>query len=738
MKGPDFTHLNGEQRAAVEYGDGPLIIFAGAGSGKTRVIAYRIAHLLRIRGVPASAILAITFTNKAAGELRERVNGLIANSDQGLTVSTFHAFGLRILRREAEKLGYSKSFAIYDPGDAKALLRPLLAKYGVQNLPRGEGQVLEAISWAKNRLESVDPGRSPVNGISAQVFAAIVRDYQTALTTADAMDLDDLIGLTVALFDRFPDALDRYRNTYRYLLVDEYQDTNPAQFRLVRQLAGPAGNVTVVGDDDQAIYGWRGADVTNILSFTAHFSGAHKIVLERNYRSTQPILDAATALARSLTGRAPKRLWTEQRGGELITAREFPDARAEASFVTREISARLKAGEISPNETAILYRINAQSRLFEEFCRKWGIPYRVVGAVAFYQRMEIKDVLAYLSLMSNPEDSRSLLRIFNTPRRGLGNRMEEQIQAAIGERGGGLSAVKHVLDERMRAGEALPALRRFYELIAELRAIVRTYELPDLIVHVLDKTGYLDWLRKSGDLDAQSRIENIHELISAARSQLLADPKLTLSGFLDQAALQSETDELSEAEESVSLMSLHAAKGLEFELVFITGLEEGLIPHARALAGGQVEQDEERRLLYVGMTRAKKKLFLTWAAERALYGQAIRSRRSRFLYDIPTALLIRDAAVGRSDPGVLQEAVHEFEQLRAAERKSSSAQASLLTISAAAEEFRTGDRVLHPQFGSGTVLQVRPVPGDQALTINFTRAGRKIIYAGKAGLKRLV
>jgi DNA helicase-2/ATP-dependent DNA helicase PcrA len=650
--------LNPAQRAAVVHTEGPLLILAGAGSGKTRVITYRIARLIASRHVHPAQILAVTFTNKAAGEMKDRVERLLGPAGRGVWVSTFHSACVRILRTHAERLSYPREFVIYDSADQLALIRECARSLGINEDVYKPQAIARRISDLKNALVAPESfrGQAQSFGMDHAVAEAYLR-YQDRLRSAGALDFDDLLMQTVRLFERAPDVLAGYHRQFRYLLVDEYQDTNFAQYRLVRLLAGERANLCVVGDDDQSIYAFRGADVRNILEFEKDFPNAAIVTLEQNYRSTQAILDAASAVVERNPSRKPKRLWTDRLGGEKLTVTRLSDDESEAGYLCRSLREHLRAGKVY-RDFAVLYRTNAQSRALEERLRNEAIPYVIVGGLRFYERKEIKDVVAYLRVIANPADDVSLKRIINVPSRGIGATALERIDAYAAEAGVPWSDALRKIggDPDRLVANSRRAIDRFLTLLDGLRETAQSASLPTILTAVLERTRYIESLRGEFGADAESRIENIQELFSAveefeerwagevseeegnavneeALSSAVRRPS-PLSAFLDQVALVSDTDALTSTDGAVPLMTLHSAKGLEFPVVFMVGLEEGLFPHSRSLQDPDA-MEEERRLCYVGMTRAKERLYLTYTGLRRLYGSVQYNAPSRYLEEIP-------------------------------------------------------------------------------------------------------
>src|SRR4051795_8196470 len=638
--------LNPPQRDAVTHGEGPLLILAGAGSGKTRVLTHRIAWLVRTDRARAGEILAITFTNKAAQEMRERVELLLGRRTRAMWVMTFHSACARMLRAEAPRLGYSKSFTIYDQADSRRQIKRCIDQLGVDPKRFTPAAIGSQISDAKNKLRDADTYRQMVGSFFEQTVADVYEVYEREMHRANAMDFDDLLVRAVNVLELFPEVRRRYANTFRHVLVDEYQDTNHVQYRWLQLLAGEHRNLVVVGDPDQSVYGFRGADIRNILEFQDDFPDATVIRLEQNYRSTQTILDAANGVIRNNRGRLEKLLFTELGQGDPIKVRELDDERAEARYVVGEIERLVDEG-LSRGEIAIFYRTNAQSRTLEDVLREREVHYQIIGGVRFYDRAEVKDALAYLTFLQNAQDVVAFQRIVNTPKRGLGTTSVSRVlsHAATMEISIWEAAADATVDGVPGLGAAArKALGRFMETMESLRERARdNVPVGDLLEAVLHETGYLDALEMERTFEAQGRIENLQELIAATREfDATADPDAnTLGDYLQRTSLTADADSRRDDEGVVTLMTLHNAKGLEYPIVFITGLEDGVFPHARALDEGGLE--EERRLAYVGLTRAMRDLYLTYARRRSIFGAQSFGLRSRFLDEIPPELTDREA-----------------------------------------------------------------------------------------------
>jgi len=726
--------LNPQQREAVESTEGPLLVVAGAGAGKTRVITYRIAYLIEQGKARPEEILAVTFTNKAADEMRQRVESLLPDLRQGsVWTSTFHSFCARLLRREAPVLGLRRDFSIYDADDQERLVRGLLKEFGEDDRAWVARGVLERISGAKTAGRGPDDWETSANPLDRRQ-AEVYRRYQEALKRASALDFDDLLLEAVRLLAEFPQVCERWHRRFHYLQVDEYQDTNRPQYELVRLLAPPspaAGaerpNVCVVGDEDQSIYGWRGADYGNIFRFEQDFPGARLILLEQNYRSTQPILDVATAVIQNNRSRKGKVLWSETRQGPRARLYEAPDAFAEARFVAENLwSARRQ----DPNaRLAVLYRTNAQSRLYEEALRALDLPYKVVGGFSFYKRAEVRDLLAYVRVARNPADEQSLLRILNVPPRGIGTTTVERLQRHAQENSVSLWAA---LDDL-----GLEKLRTFRDLIGSFEQALEAKTFSEALEHILRESGYERWLVEQKTPEADGRLENLQELIeAAAESEARGE---TMDAFLDRAALVSDTDEL-DATAPVTLMTLHSAKGTEFDTVFLVGLEEGLLPHNRSL-DTDADIEEERRLCYVGMTRAKTDLYLLRALRRRSWaaGESDETEPSRFLLEVPETLIERlgeaaPAADAPSDGGWRYEPV---EEVRFAPHRGWSRGRGPGRGRKGNARFPLGCTVRHAKFGDGTVLAVDGQGSDTKIEVHFFNYGRKKLLEKYASLERV-
>lgn len=713
--------LNDVQAQAVEHTDGPVLIFAGAGSGKTRVLTHRIAYLLREVGVAPDRILAVTFTNKAAGEMKTRLERMVGKDARDLWVGTFHSMCVRILRRDGTRAGIDSGFAIIDDADQRQLVKDILDDLDYDERQLSPGACLHEISKAKNSLIWPEQYHEKQNSFLGERLANVYTEYERRLRESNSLDFDDLIVRTIDLLEKDKNVREKYQNRFQYVLVDEYQDVNIAQYRLVALLADKHKNVTVVGDDDQSIYSWRGSDYRMILRFEEDFPGAKVFKLEENYRSTQRILDAANALVANNRTRAQKKLFTRRAEGEAITLYSAATERDEARYVTEKIKQMVRDGS-AYRDFLILYRTNAQSRVFEEAMIADGIPYRVIGGVGFYARAEIKDVIAYLRYILNPSDALAFKRIVNVPRRGIGQQTLAALVQAANARG--LSVGQVIFDGELLK-EAVPKklkeLERFAELIRTFRERANALSVSDLLVSVMEDSGYVRELQAEETHDARARIENLQELIGVAREYEGSDPEATLAGFLTNVALISDLDALDPDSSYVTLMTMHGAKGLEFSHVFLTGLEEGVFPHSRALTD-MTELEEERRLAYVGVTRAMDRLFLSYAQRRALFGNTYAYPKSRFIEEMPGLEVLESDAVvlPRPSGGRWREvSIHE----------SAGAGMSM--------NLSDGDKVRHPKWGEGTIRGVVGAGGDGLVTIDFPNVGQKMLMLKYAPLEKI-
>jgi len=725
--------LNPEQKRAVKTTEGPLLVLAGAGSGKTRVLTHRIAYLIGVCGIPAESILAVTFTNKAAGEMRERVEKLLGPGADGIALGTFHSVCVRILRRDIHHLGRDRSFVIYDDADSLGVVKETLRRHELDPKVYDPRRLRWRFDQWKNQGLFPTQARSEAADIEEEQSADLYATYQKLLVDANALDFGDILLQTMHLFEQHPRVLEYYQRRWQYVLVDEYQDTNRVQYELVRQLARGHRNICVVGDPDQSIYAWRGADVRNILDFEGDYEDAAVIKLERNYRSTQPILTGATAVVQNNVNRPEKRLFTDQDGGDPIRYYEAQDDRDEAAFVVGRIGRAHREDGMPFGHSAILYRTNAQSRSFEEELLKYDIPYTIVGGQRFYERAEVKDVLAYLRLVVNPADDQAFLRVVNKPTRGIGKTTIERVQVFAQREG--LPAVTALAQyaETSEGQRVSAKAARFLAIMRDLTQARAERPLHELINHALHATGYLEALGKEGTPEAESRVDNLKELVTSAEDFHIAnqddlDPERDeLELFLDQVALISDLDSYEDRNDRVSLMTVHSAKGLEFPLVFLVGLEERIFPHASSMRDeGGIE--EERRLCYVAMTRAMKHLFITSASERRRYGEHHYQSPSRFLREVPEELI-----------EVLSDARRPSRGQRMREERPATRDGYDYSYSqdAPSEEggVAQGTRVRHPVFGLGEVLAVVGDGLNQKLRIKFERAGVKTVMVRYANLE---
>jgi len=720
---PLLADLNDEQRAAVTHFEGPLLILAGAGSGKTRVLTHRVAYLIQVHGVRPDEVVAITFTNKAAGEMKERIGGLVGPIARTMWISTFHSMCARLLRREAQRIGYKSTFTIHDEDDRRRLIKRCMEELNLDPKRFPPESISRQISDAKNQLRTAAEFREQ-GGRFSQVAADVYERYELRHAAMNAMDFDDLLMKTVQLLESFPDRLRHYQQAFRFVLVDEYQDTNHAQYRLANLLAGEHRNLAVVGDDDQSIYSWRGADIRNILEFERDYPDARVIRLEQNYRSTQAILDVANAVVTNNRTRKGKNLWTPRGQGALVQVVEVNDERAEAQFVASEVQ-KLFEGEAGaerpygPDEVAVLYRTNAQSRVLEEQFGRYGIGYQVIGGPKFYERAEIRDVVAYLTALVNPDDAQRLLRVVNTPKRGIGATSLQRLQAHAAGLGESVwSAMRAAGDVPGLSAGARSGLQAFVRLVEGLQAGLAGRLVAEIVRSVLDESGYEAALKAQKTLESEGRLENLEELAGVAAEYDKRADEPSLDGFLQEISLYADIDAFADASALITLMTLHNAKGLEFPVVFVAGMEEGVFPHQRSLDEQNVE--EERRLAYVGITRAMDRLYLVHARARTLWGSSQYNLPSRFLEEIPTDLVERQAIGGRSAGGRdargaswggawggrsgsrRDDASDDVDG--ASGRRFTGLEKKELDEQVVEQFFASGDRVLHATLGEGTVL----------------------------------
>lgn len=737
-----YDTLNPKQQEAVYHTEGPLLILAGAGSGKTRVLTHRIAYLIDEKGINPWNILAITFTNKAAGEMRERVDRLVGFGSESIWVSTFHSMCVRILRRYIDRLGYDTNFTIYDADDQKTLMKDVCKQLQIDTKVTKERVFLSAISAAKD--EMIMPSEYELNAAgdyNQQKIAKVYHEYERQMRENNALDFDDLLVKTVQLFQTQPDVLDYYQERFRYIMVDEYQDTNTVQFKLISILAKKYRNLCVVGDDDQSIYKFRGANIKNILNFEDVFEDAYVIKLEQNYRSTSNILDAANGVIHNNRGRKAKSLWTDNGEGDKIQFRQFDNAYDEAEYVASDIRKHVREGERAYNDHAVLYRTNAQSRMFEEKFIALNIPYKIVGGINFYARKEIKDVLSYLKTIGNGRDDLAVKRIINIPKRGIGLTTINRVQENAMERGIGFYEALQTAYMIPGIGRSVSKLDSFTSLIEHLKDKAKSMSISDLLQEILDMTGYIEDLKAEGEIESAARIENIDELMNkivAYEENCEEEP--TLSGFLEEVALVADIDSLEEDSDYVVLMTLHSAKGLEFPEVYLTGLEDGLFPSYMSIdSDDPTEIEEERRLCYVGITRARENLTLTCARRRMVRGETRYNQMSRFLREVPMQLLSTGGTVMKDEKEVpKQMAYMQAKQAFKAQAFATVKPTQSFGVKAGQGlSYDVGDRVRHVKFGEGLVTQIVEGGRDYEVTVEFDTAGVKKMFATFAKLSRV-
>lgn len=754
-----YDTLNEQQREAVYHTEGPVLILAGAGSGKTRVLTHRTAYLIEECGVNPYNIMAITFTNKAAGEMRERIDKLVGYGSESIWVSTFHSTCVRILRRHIDRIGFDTNFTIYDSDDQKTLMKDICKRLNVDTKIYKEKSLLAAISHAKDELISPEEyaTRAAASGDYAKKKQAeIYREYQEALRKNNALDFDDLIVKTVELFRVDAQVLDYYQERFRYIMVDEYQDTNTAQFELVSTLARKYKNLCVVGDDDQSIYKFRGANIYNILNFEKHFPEAVTIKLEQNYRSTQNILDAANSVIANNVGRKRKTLWTDNAQGKKIGFRQFETGYEEAEYIAKDIAGCVQSGAYHYGDCAVLYRTNAQSRLFEEKFIVSNIPYKIVGGVNFYARKEVKDLLAYLKTIDNARDDLAVRRIINVPKRGIGATTLNRVADYAAEQNLSFYNALKMADDIPTLGKSAAKIHPFVNFIQVMRSKLELISVSELLQEIIDETGYVKELEAEGTEEAQARIENIDELISKVVTYEEGEEHPTLSGFLEEVALVADIDSLEEGSDYVVLMTLHSAKGLEFPKVYLAGMEDGLFPSYMSIAYDSSSEDleEERRLAYVGITRAKEELTITCARQRMIRGETQYNKVSRFVREIPSELLdgelrrpMRPAgssADGESVfPSFLQNKSAVAKTRKPTLRQQPSGQSmqakAMITkgIVKADLDYSVGDTVSHVKFGRGVVKNIADGARDYEVTVEFEGYGVKKMFASFAKLKKI-
>ena len=746
--------LNNKQKEAVLETEGPCLVIAGAGSGKTKVLTHKIAYLIEEKGIKPWNILAITFTNKAASEMKERITNLIGESSNDMWMGTFHSICVRILRRYIDRIGYNSDFVIFDSSDQKTLVKQCIKALNLDDKIFTDRSVLSEISNSKNEMLTPVQYELRTNGeLRKEKIAKVYELYQRKLKENNALDFDDIINLTIQILTENPDVLEYYSEKFKYVLVDEYQDTNKAQFTLVTLLSGRYGNITVVGDNDQGIYSFRGADITNILNFEKDFPGTKIIKLEQNYRSTKSILDAANAVIKHNEKKYEKNLWTEQEGGKLPTVARLDNEYEEANFIVEQIN-RLKREEYYKySDFTVLYRMNAQSRSIEDIFRRENIPYKMIGGLKFYERKEIKDAIAYLRLIHNQADNLSLQRVINEPKRGIGQTSMEKIEAIAEANNISMYAViKNA--EQYGLNKVYLNSREFINTIEELSSKKDETLISELLKEVLNKTGYTKALELENTAQAESRIENLNEFLTVAMEFEEENAENSLAEFLESITLSSDIDGMEDAEDSVTLMTLHSAKGLEFPVVFLIGMEEGLFPSYRSI-GEQRELEEERRLCYVGITRAKEYLFLTCAKQRTIFGSTTCNKISRFIEEIPTELL--EGADELTKP----KAVREDQEWTYGNKNNKvtnyvitgsslnkpktnfafrTAESFLNNISAKSvgvdlSQYKTGQTIYHKKFGEGIITEIATEGDDLKLDISFEKVGHKRLMAKYAGLE---
>lgn len=738
-----YDTLNAEQREAVFHTEGPLLILAGAGSGKTRVLTHRIAYLIEEKGINPWNILAITFTNKATGEMRERVDDIVGFGSESIWVSTFHSTCVRILRRHIDRLGYDNNFTIYDSDDQKTLMKDVCKLLQIDTKTYRERTILSAISSAKD--EMVTPEEYELNAygdFSKKKIAEAYKEYERQLKANNALDFDDLLVKTVQLFQTQPEILEYYQDRFRYIMVDEYQDTNTVQFKLISLLAAKYKNLCVVGDDDQSIYKFRGANIQNILSFEKEFEDTKVIKLEQNYRSTSTILDAANAVIKNNVGRKAKSLWTENGEGEKIQFRQFDTAYDEAEYIVGDIRERVDNGKAAYCDHAVLYRTNAQSRLFEEKMITANIPYKIVGGVNFYARKEIKDLLAYLKTIDNGKDDLAVRRIINVPKRGIGLTTVNRITEAAQQRGISFYEALCSADLVPGLGRSISKLESFAAMIEYFRKEAEHLSITELMEEILTETGYVEELKAEGEEEAEARLQNIDEFLNkiAAYEESCEEELPTLSGFLEEVALVADIDSLDEESDYVVLMTLHSAKGLEFPYVYLAGMEDGIFPSYMTItADDPTEIEEERRLCYVGITRAKKELAMTCARRRMIRGETQYNKMSRFLKEVPPQLL--------STGKIVEKEELELPKQNSYVQAKQSFQAKPFMILKPVQQFGVksgeglsygvGDRVRHMKFGEGTVTAITEGGRDYEVSVDFDSAGTKKMFASFAKLQKV-
>ena len=740
-----YDTLNPPQQEAVFHTEGPLLILAGAGSGKTRVLTHRIAHLIADKGVNPFNILAITFTNKAAQEMRERVDKLTGADGMSVWVATFHSTCVRILRRYIDRLGYDNRFTIYDSDDQKTLMKEICRKLNIDTKKYKERSLLAQISHAKDEMITPDEMEMNAGGdFNQKKVAQVYREYQAALKSNNALDFDDLLVKTVELFQNCGDVLESYQEKFRYIMVDEYQDTNTVQFKFVSLLAARYGNLCVVGDDDQSIYKFRGANIGNILGFERVFPDAKVIRLEQNYRSTKNILNAANEVIANNAARKEKRLWTENPEGEKLHFRQFMNGFEEAEYVIGDIAKKKREHLADYRECAILYRTNAQSRLFEEKCLKANIPYKIVGGINFYARKEIKDLLCYLKTIDNSADDLAVRRILNVPKRGIGATTVGRVQDYADYMNVSFYDALRVAEEVPSIGRSLNKIEGFVTFIQSLKSKAQAYSVTEILEEVIDLTGYVDELQAEDTEESRARIENIDELISKTVSYEEAmkaeGREATLSGFLEEIALIADIDTVDPDQDYVLLMTLHSAKGLEFPYVYLAGMEDGMFPSSMCIfSDDPTDMEEERRLCYVGITRAMKELTLTSARQRLVRGETQYNKVSRFVREIPRELVELGTTIQEHKPSMQEtpSPKNSYMQMRQTFRAKPFEAQNFKVTKAASLDYGVGDTVRHIKFGVGIVRDIVEGGRDYEVTVDFDKVGVKKMFAGFAKLKKI-
>ncbi|MBR6665607.1 MAG: DNA helicase PcrA [Lachnospiraceae bacterium] len=752
-----YDSLNREQKEAVLTVDGPLLLLAGAGSGKTRVLTHRIAYMIDEMGVNPWHILAITFTNKAAAEMRERVDNIVGFGAEQVWVATFHSTCVKILRRHIDHLGFSNDFTIYDADDQKSVIKDICKRFQIDTKQLKERTIMSAISSAKDEL--ISPLEYELNAFgdfNKKKIASVYKEYQAILKRCNALDFDDLIVKTVELFKSCPEVLYNYQERFKYIMVDEYQDTNTAQFELIRLLADRHHNLCVVGDDDQSIYKFRGANIRNILDYEKVYPEARVIKLEQNYRSTGNILDAANHVIKNNKGRKAKSLWTEKDAGARVHYRQFDNGYEEAEFVSDDITRKVNRGEAGYGECAILYRTNAQSRILEERFVLEGLPYNIVGGVNFYARQEIKDILAYLKTIDNGKDDLAVKRIINVPKRGIGNATLDKVQEYADMRNISFYDALREYDQILSLGKAAAKLEPFVTMMQTFRSKAQYYGIQDMIQDILEVVGYREYLNSLNEEEekTQDRLQNIDEFISKAAVYEQTHDEISLTDFLAEIALVSDVDSMDDKNEKVRLMTIHSAKGLEFKHVYMVGMEDGLFPsYMTIVSDDPSDMEEERRLAYVGITRAMEDLTLTYAKSRMIRGETQYNPVSRFVREIPPELMDNTVpTVKRRDedvfdfrpkavlkPKITPQPVKPFiaQGIGSLNRVAGINKGAAALEADTVLDYEKGDRVRHVKYGEGTVINIEREPRDYKVTVNFDNAGQKIMYASFAKLKRV-